>query len=72
MSDDDDNDERISFSAKNPKQDIHREVELRIRERMSGDAKLTYSDAMRATFVADETLHRAYLNNAPPLKLNNR
>jgi hypothetical protein len=57
---------RITFSSRNPRNDIHREVELRIRERMSADAKLTYSDAMRATFAADADLHNAYLDSAPP------
>jgi hypothetical protein len=63
---------RITFSANNPKKDVHRECELRIRERMSRDHKLTYTESMRAVFNADVELHRAYLDAAPPLKITNR
>jgi hypothetical protein len=66
----DDENERIEFSARNPRRDVHREVELRIRERMTRDGKLSYTEAMRATFAADQNLHRAYLDNAPPLRPN--
>jgi hypothetical protein len=59
--------DRIVFSAKNKRRDPHREVELRVRERMSLDHTLGYTAAARAVFAADPALHRAYLDNAPPL-----
>lgn len=68
---DNDNDalaERVNFSARNPQRDAHREVELRVRERMSADAKLGYKEAAHAVFIADPDLHRLYLGATPPLR----
>lgn len=67
MYDDDDGAERITFSAKNRTKDVHREVELRIRERMSADANLTFHAASKLVFRADPALHVAYLDTPPPL-----
>jgi hypothetical protein len=70
----DENDlERIQFSARNARRDIHEEAHLRVRERMSADAKLNYGDAMKLVFAADPDLHKLYLDNEPARKLpNNR
>jgi hypothetical protein len=65
----DDNEERakrVTFSTNNPKKDVCREVDLRTKQRMSADSKLSYGDAMLATFRADEDLHRLYLDKIMP------
>ena len=72
---DEDNHERmkrITFSERNPRKDVFREADLRIRQRMSADSELSYGDAMKQVFAADEDLHRAYLGSVPPRQFNNR
>jgi hypothetical protein len=69
----DDNDarmERVNFSARNPRKDVFKEVDLRIRQRQSADGKLSYGAAMSAVFAADADLHRLYLDTVPPLRPN--
>jgi len=61
---------KIEFSQKNADQCVFSEVDIRARARMSADSKLTYKDATRMVFMADELLHRAYLDGIPPLKIN--
>lgn len=58
---------RIEFSTRNAEEDVHREVDIRAREHMSKDRKLSYAEATRAVFVADPDLHRAYLAELPPV-----
>ncbi len=61
---------RLTFDARNSQKDVFREVDIRARQRMSQDRELSYGDAVRSVFIDDPELHRAYLDDTPPMRAN--
>ena len=66
----DDEIEWIKFDVKNPAHDVFRETDIRARQHMSADRTMTYKEAVHAVFTADPDLHRAYLEETPPIHMN--